>query len=77
MRSRHRCSNWLISPSSTSPDMPTQNKGRNVLVAFEEDVGAALAKACELDSDKSAVHLARAAQIVLRHMFGETLQWIP
>ena len=35
---------------------------------FEEDVGAALAKAFELDSDKDAVHLARAAQIVRRRM---------
>ena len=41
-------------------------------MAFEEDVGAALAKACDLDSDKDAVHLARAAQIVRRHIFGET-----
>jgi len=40
-------------------------------MAFEEDVGAALAKACELDSHSDAVHLARAAQIVRRHMFGE------
>ncbi|KAG7177478.1 hypothetical protein Hamer_G026069 [Homarus americanus] len=38
---------------------------------FEEDVGAAITKACELDSDSDAVHLARAAQIVRRHMFGE------
>ena len=40
-------------------------------MAFEEDVGAAVAKACELDSDNDAVHLARAAQIVRRHKFGE------
>ncbi|PIK56610.1 hypothetical protein BSL78_06466 [Apostichopus japonicus] len=40
-------------------------------MAFEEDLGAALDKACELDSDSDAVHLARAAHIVRRHMFGE------
>lgn len=40
-------------------------------MAFEEDLGAALDKACELDSDSNAVHLARAAHIVRRHMFGE------
>ena len=46
---------------------------RDILMAFEEDVGAALAKACELDSDSDAVHLAHAAQIVRRHMFGEAI----
>ena len=40
-------------------------------MAFEEDVDAALAKACKLDSDNDAVHLACAAQIMRRHMFGE------
>ena len=44
-------------------------------MAFEEDVGAALPKACELDSDNDAVHLARAAQIVRRR--SQTLHWIP
>ena len=53
------------------PDMRTYNKGKNVLIAFEDDVGTSLAKACELDSDKGALHLACAAQIVRRHMFGE------
>ena len=46
-------------------------KGKDILMAFEVDVGAALAKACELDSHRDAVHLARAAQTVRRHMFGE------
>jgi hypothetical protein len=31
------------------PDMRAYNQGRDVLLAFQEDVGAALAKACELD----------------------------
>ena len=53
------------------PNMRTHNKGRDVLVALEEDVGAALAKDCELDSDNDAVHLARAAQNMRPHMFGE------
>ena len=53
------------------PDMRAYTKGRDILMAFEEDVGAALAKACELDSDSDAVHLAHAAQIVDHHMFGE------
>ena len=58
-------------PLAQFPDMRAHTKGRDILMAFEEDVGAALAKACELDSDSDAVHLAHAAQIVRRHMFGE------
>ena len=47
-------------------------KGRDVLLVFEEDVGAALTKACELDSDNHAVgNLARAAQTVRSHVFEE------
>ena len=53
------------------PDMRTHNKGRDIMMAFEEDVGSALTKACELDNDNDAVHLARAAHIVRRRMFGE------
>ena len=51
------------------PDMLAQSKGRDVLLVFDEDVGYALGKACEQDTDNDAVHLARAAQIVRRHMF--------
>jgi len=53
------------------PDMRAHTKGRDILMSFEEDIGSAFAKACKLDSDTDAVHLARAAQIVRRHMFGE------
>ena len=51
--------------------MQAQKKGREVLLTFEEDIGTALAKACELDSDNDAIHLACAAKIVCNHMFGE------
>ena len=40
-------------------------------MAFEEDIDAALAKAREADSDRDAVYLARSAQIVHSHLFGE------
>ena len=40
------------------------------MLAFDEDIGLALGKACEHDSDSDAVHLACAAQIVRRHMFN-------
>ena len=49
--------------------MQAHNKGRNVLMVFEEYVGAALATACGLDCDSDGVHLARAAQIVQQKMF--------
>ena len=52
-------------------DMQAQKIGREVLLAFEEEIGTALAKACELDSDNDAIHLACAAKIVRNHMFGK------
>ena len=53
------------------PDMRAYTKGRDVMMAFEEDVGTSLAKACEQDSNKDAVHIAHAAQIVRHHIFSE------
>ena len=59
-------------PLAQFPDMKAHNKGRDVLMVFEEeDVGAALATACGLDCDSDAVHLAHAAQILRRQMFRE------
>ena len=55
------------------PDMQAQNKGRDVMLVFEKDMGAALDKACEQDSDNEAVCLAHAAQIVHRHMFDPSI----
>ena len=52
-------------------DMRAYSKGKNVLIAVEDDVGTSIVKACELDSDKDAIHLARTAQIVRHHMFKE------
>ena len=49
-----------------------RSKGRDVLLAFDEDIGEALGKACEQHCDTEAVHLARAAQIVRRYMFEDT-----
>ena len=39
------------------------------MLVFDEDIGAALGKACEQDSNSDAVHLARTAQIVRRNIF--------
>ena len=58
------------------PDMQSHSKGRNILLAFEEDVGEAIAKVCATDSVIEAIHLARAAEIVRREMFGETKPFV-
>ena len=49
--------------------MRAHNQGGDILLVFDKDLGAALGKACEGDSDSDAVALARAAQIVRQQMF--------
>ena len=51
------------------PDMEAHKQGRDVVLVCNQDVGKALAKACEHDADDEAVHLARAAKIIRRDMF--------
>ena len=53
------------------PDMHSHTNRRDVQLVFEDDVGAALTKAYELDSDNDVVHLACAAHTMRRHMFEE------
>ena len=50
------------------PDLRAYKEGRNVLLAFDKDIGSALTKVCEEEYDDDAITLARAAQIVHRHM---------
>ena len=52
------------------PDMVEHKSGRDVLLAFKQDVGSALHKACEQDADSEGVSLARAANIVRRDMLN-------
>ena len=40
-----------------------------ILMAFEEVIGTALAKACELDSANDTIHLTYTAKIVCNHVF--------
>lgn len=54
------------------PKMRAQVEGRDVLLVFESDIGPALVKACQHDSDQDAMCLSRAAQIVRRYMFDVT-----
>ena len=52
-------------------DMRAQKKGQDILLAIENDIGPALAKACEIDSDSDAIILAHVAKIVRSHMFED------
>ena len=49
-------------------DLEEHKQGRDVLLAFNQDLGSALQKACGQDADDDAIHLARAANIVRRDM---------
>ena len=51
-------------------DMRAQKKGQDVLLAFEGDIGLALAKVCELDSGSEAIQLVHAAKIVHNYVWG-------
>ena len=46
------------------PDMQAPSKGRDVMLVFDKDIGIALNKVCDQDSNSEVVHLACAAQIV-------------
>ena len=50
------------------PDLEEHEQGRDVLLAFNQDLGSALQKACGQDADDDAIHLARAVNIVRRDM---------
>ena len=49
------------------PDMQSQSKGRDVMLVFDEAIGAALDKVCDQDSNSEAVHLAR-----LHRLYADT-----
>ena len=48
--------------------IPELREGRDILLAFDNDVGPVLRRACDDDYDSEAVCLARAAKIVWRDM---------
>ncbi len=50
------------------PDLQALKDGRDIILIFNEDIGPAMRKACELDAEFNAIHLARAAQIVRREL---------
>ena len=51
------------------PDLKAYKEGRDVLLAFDKDIRAALRKLCKEDFDDEAICLARAAKIVRKDMF--------
>ena len=52
---------------SELPDLGAYTEGRDTLLTFEKDIGPALKKACDHDSE--AMYLVRAAQVVRRDIF--------
>ena len=49
------------------PEFRARSEERNTLLTFQKNIGSALKKACDHDSD--VMHLARAAEVVRREMF--------
>ena len=49
------------------PELEAHKKGRDVLLAFQDDVGFALSDSCDYSD---AIILAKAAKILRRHMLG-------
>ena len=60
---------------SVFPDLTAHLQGRNVMLSFDDDIGGALMKACDHDSDHDAMHLARAAKVVRREMFKQNFKF--
>ncbi len=54
------------------PNLEEDMRGRDILLAFNQDVGASMCMACEQDADSDGIHLARAANIVRRDMLKMT-----
>ena len=55
------------------PDMEVHKQRHDVVLIRNQDIGDAIAKACEHDADSNAVHLARAAQIVRKDMLNHQM----
>ena len=54
------------------PTLRAQNKGREVFLVYDEDIGAALQFAVEKSDDSDAVHLAKAARIIRKDMLEKS-----
>lgn len=56
---------------SAVPDLRAQMDGREVLLAYDQDIGAALKQACKEDFDADALVLANASKIIRRDIFKQ------
>ena len=52
------------------PGLVSYKNGRDIFLAFSEDVSEALLIACKQDTESDALHLARAARIIRRDIFA-------
>jgi hypothetical protein len=50
------------------PELHAYKDGRDILLAYNKDIGLALKKVAESDHDTDAIHLAKAAKIVRKDM---------
>jgi hypothetical protein len=57
-------------------NMRAQTCGKQVLLVFHADIGSALNAACQFSDVEDAWHLAKSAEIVLRHLFDMDLKFI-
>uniref|UniRef100_A0A1X7TS12 Uncharacterized protein n=1 Tax=Amphimedon queenslandica TaxID=400682 RepID=A0A1X7TS12_AMPQE len=58
------------------PELKAYREGRDVLLAFENDMGPALRKMCDDNYDSDAICLARAASIVRKDMLDRNMKFI-
>ena len=58
---------------SELPDLRAYSEGRDTLLTFEKDIGPALKKACNHDSD--GMYLVRAVQVVRREIFDTRISF--
>ena len=56
---------------SVLPDLQAYSQGKCIILTFDEDIGSALWKACNIDDD--AMHLACTVQILRKEMFERNL----
>ena len=61
-----RLKNWIL---AHIPELSAHKEGRDVLLAFKEDIGPALHKVCEDNYGDEAICLCKAAKIVRGDMF--------
>ena len=57
------------------PHLQCHTDGRDVLLAFDKDIGYAISTACKYSQDADAVHLAKTAHIVRKHIFGSQVNF--